>query len=54
MKRNFFSAEIDKMALAKILQEKTGVRPVTLEDLYALSPTEVGAITNLATSHKMS
>ncbi|XP_039311477.1 adenylate kinase 8 isoform X2 [Solenopsis invicta] len=27
----------DKMALAKILQEETGIRPVTLEDLYNLS-----------------
>lgn len=29
------------MALAKILQEETGVRPVTLEDLCAISSTEV-------------
>lgn len=41
MEMEFFSIGIDKMILAKILQEETGIRPVTLEDLYALSPTEV-------------
>ncbi|KAL6260647.1 hypothetical protein P5V15_008166 [Pogonomyrmex californicus] len=31
----------DKTTFAEILQEKTGIRPVTLEDLHALSPTKV-------------
>jgi len=39
------------MTLARILQEKTGICPVTLEDLYALSPAKVCHYQ--ITSHKM-
>ncbi|XP_018397943.1 PREDICTED: adenylate kinase 8 [Cyphomyrmex costatus] len=33
-------SNFDKMTLAKILQKETGICPITLEDLYASSPTE--------------
>jgi len=41
MEIEFYSIGIDKIILAKILQKETGICPVTLKDLYALSPTEV-------------